>query len=180
MNIGEYLLKNKLYEDSETSVYEAVHHQTGVKVIIKVHSDDFPSPQKIERIKNEFKLGEGITGEGLAHYLELVRIGNGFAIIQEYFDGKSLDNFVKNNQHLSIGNFLKVAPKIVHALGEMHRQKIVHRDISTDNILVSEDFSAIRLIDFGVSATFLEISNERIGGGKSITSHQNKQVESID
>ncbi|MBN3581361.1 AAA family ATPase [Algoriphagus aestuarii] len=166
MNIGEYLLKNKLYEDSETSVYEAVHHQSGVKVILKVHSDDFPSPQKIERIKTEFKLGESISGEGLAHYLELVRIGNGFAIIQEYFDGKSLDNFVKNKQRLSIGNFLKVAPKIVHALGEMHRQKIVHRDISTDNILVSEDFNAIRLIDFGVSATFLEISNERIGGGK--------------
>ena len=85
MNIGEYLLKNKLYEDIETSVYEAVHHKTGVKVIIKVHSDDFPSPHKIERVKDEFKIGENISGDGLAKYLELIRIGNGFAIVQEFF-----------------------------------------------------------------------------------------------
>ncbi len=166
MNIGEYLLKNKLYEDTETSVYEAIHHKSGIKVIIKVHSDDFPSPQKIERIKDEFQLGEKISGEGLANYLELIRIGNGFAIVQEYFDGISLDNFLKNNNHLSIPDFLKIAPKIAHALGEMHRQKIVHRDISSDNILVAKDFSSIRLIDFGVSATFLKITSERIGGGK--------------
>ncbi|WP_296702621.1 ATP-binding sensor histidine kinase [Algoriphagus sp.] len=166
MNIGEYLLKNKLYEDTETSVYEAVHHKTGNKVIIKVHSDDFPSPQKIERIKDEFNLGEKISGDGLAKYLELIRIGNGFAIVQEFFEGTSLDNYVKNNNHLSVEDFLKIAPRIAHALGEMHRQKIVHRDISSDNILVAKDFSNIRLIDFGVSASFLKISSERIGGGK--------------
>jgi predicted ATPase/signal transduction histidine kinase len=166
MNIGEYLLKNKLYEDIETSVYEAVHHKTGVKVIIKVHSDDFPSPHKIERVKDEFKIGENISGDGLAKYLELIRIGNGFAIVQEYFDGSSLDNFLKNNSRLSIEEFLKIAPKITHAVGEMHRQKIVHRDISSDNILVAKDFSSVRLIDFGVSATFLKISSEKIAGGK--------------
>jgi histidine kinase len=166
MNIGEYIVINKLYEDSETSVFEAAHHQTGVKVIIKIHADDFPTPQKIERIKEEFRLGEKLHGEGLANYLELIRIGNGFGIIQEYFEGTSLDNLIRKNHRLSLVDFLKIAPKITRALGEMHLQKIVHRDISADNILVAKDFSAIRLIDFGVSASFQKISSEKITGGK--------------
>ena len=42
------------------------------------------------------------------------------------------------------------------ALSYIHDQNIVHRDLKPENILISEenDFTSIRISDFGLSAAF--------------------------
>ncbi len=169
MKIGDYEIDRKLFQNQQTSVFEATHAQKGESFIVKVQVDDYPTAEQIERFRAEFETGQSLTtqsppDQGLAKYLELVPHGNGLAIVLEYFNGQALDGFLSDGRQLSVDEFLKVTPLIVKALKEMHRQRIVHRDISADNILVNKDLTEIRLIDFGISNSFDQVGETKSGG----------------
>lgn len=49
---------------------------------------------------------------------------------------------------------IKILKKLLIAVDYLHRNFVSHRDISPKNILVSDDLSLFKLVDFGVSKLF--------------------------
>ena len=77
--------------------------------------------------------------------------GNGTAyIVMEFVRGITLDRYV-SQQQVSPAQLLEMMRGVMDALGEIHRQGVLHRDISPGNLLVQEDGS-VKLIDFGAAA----------------------------
>lgn len=89
---------------------------------------------------------------------QVVQCYDGFAcnntvyMVQEFLEGRDLKNYVKRTRGsrnpLSIGESVFYTTQILDILSMVHKRKILHRDISPDNIFMMND-GTLKLIDFG-------------------------------
>lgn len=80
---------------------------------------------------------------------------NGTAYMaMEYVDGISLKDYLKENGNvLSVKETLAIVKPIISSLAVIHQSKLLHRDISPDNIMISRK-GEVKLIDFGAARYF--------------------------
>ena len=72
-------------------------------------------------------------------------------IVMEYIQGIDLRQYAKTQGgYLSPQVLFPLLKDVIHALNEVHKENIIHRDISPDNIMISHDFKA-KVIDFGAA-----------------------------
>ncbi len=69
-------------------------------------------------------------------------------IVMEFVSGMSVKEYVKQNGSMEGERVLSLMKPVMEALSLVHKTGMVHRDISPDNILLSEEGKLI-LIDFG-------------------------------
>lgn len=74
--------------------------------------------------------------------------------VMEYLDGITLEDYVKKYGAMNSAQTLYIAEKITMALLVLHSGKVLHRDISPDNVMLCRDGS-VKLIDFGAARQFL-------------------------
>ncbi len=77
---------------------------------------------------------------------------NGTAyIVMEFINGVTLKQFLmKKGGRLPVQQVIELAKPLVKSLSKMHEAGIIHRDISPDNIMLTED-GDIKLLDFGAA-----------------------------
>lgn len=72
-------------------------------------------------------------------------------IVMEFLDGISFKQYIKDQGgRIEVNVAVEVALSVLDALKEIHRAKIIHRDISPDNIFICEG-GVIKVIDFGAA-----------------------------
>lgn len=74
--------------------------------------------------------------------------------IMEYLDGITLEKYVDKYGALDPEQAVYVADRLTMALIVLHSGKVLHRDISPDNIMLCKD-GKVKLIDFGAARQFL-------------------------
>lgn len=72
-------------------------------------------------------------------------------IVMEYLDGISLKDYLKQNGgKFDLNTALEIEKEVLNGLKSIHAMKIVHRDISADNIMLTIN-NKIKLFDFGAA-----------------------------
>lgn len=75
-------------------------------------------------------------------------------IVMEYVDGKTLKSYLKEKGgRISAKETLAMMRPVIKALGQVHKNNLIHRDISPDNIMIQKD-GTIKLLDFGGARDF--------------------------
>lgn len=80
-------------------------------------------------------------------------------IIMEYIGGVSLKEYIEANGPMPGDVVMGMMSPVLDALEKVHENGIIHRDISPDNIIVTEDGKLV-LVDFG-SARQVNVVNDR-------------------
>ena len=76
---------------------------------------------------------------------------NGTAyLVMEYFEGETLSSLLQREQRVSVEKAMEIILPILDALEEVHAKGIIHRDISPDNIYITNQ-GKIKLLDFGAA-----------------------------
>lgn len=111
------------------------------------HSDEYSIGLK--RFAGEAKIVTEFRecSEILGVYESFYQNGTAYYVM-EFVKGVSLKRYVEANGALSEGQAVHIAERILPALAVLHREGVLHRDVSPDNIMLRFD-GAVKLVDFG-------------------------------
>ncbi|KAI1386996.1 uncharacterized protein F4822DRAFT_411856 [Hypoxylon trugodes] len=106
-----------------------------------------------QKVENEMKIMQKIHHKNIVQYIEHFDWDvHQFFIIMEYVPGGDLGKFVMDNGPIKEPYVKIMANQLLDALGYLHKNKITHRDVKPDNILIhSIDPLVVKLTDFGLS-----------------------------
>ncbi len=76
--------------------------------------------------------------------------GETFYLVQEYIEGVTLTEKVEQTGCLSEKEVTRILTSLLHVLDYVHQQRIIHRDIKPDNVILRASDNEPVLIDFGV------------------------------
>src|SRR5699024_2412203 len=71
-------------------------------------------------------------------------------IVMEYIDGKTLKEVINEDGRLREKRALNYCVQIAEALKVAHSKNIVHRDIKSQNIMITKD-DRVKVTDFGIA-----------------------------
>lgn len=78
---------------------------------------------------------------------------NGTAyIVMEYLEGETLKDKLEREGKMPVENAIAMIKPVAKALGEVHKEDIIHRDIAPDNLFITKE-GDVKLLDFGAART---------------------------
>ena len=159
INITGYQIINQIYESANSLVYRGVREQDCEPVILKVLKQNNPALEEIIRYKQEYEITKNLNIKGVINVKGLENYRQGIAIIFEDFGGDSLSKIINTKidhkrEMLSLHKILQISIKITEALGEIHAENIIHRDINPSNIIFNPETGQVKIIDFGIATIF--------------------------
>ncbi len=148
--ISHYKILEKLGEGGMGVVYKAEDTKLERTVALK-----FLTPQAIgseedkARFILEAKAAAKLDHPNICTVYEIDEADEGTFIAMAYVDGQSLEEKVESGV-LEVHEALDIAMQVAEGLTEAHKKGIIHRDIKSANIMVTEDGQA-RIMDFGLA-----------------------------
>jgi len=102
-------------------------------------------------------------------------------IAMEYIEGKTLDAKIEEGP-FKLEDAVRIASEIASALEAAHKKDIVHRDIKSQNVMLTEEGSA-KVLDFGLAQTAQSTKLTRMGstlGTIAYMSPEQARSEEVD
>ncbi|HYX36359.1 MAG TPA: AAA family ATPase, partial [Oligoflexus sp.] len=150
--LGKYQIVETLHSSSPNVVYVCMEPDAGEEVVLKVVPDRHNNSLASLRLEQEFSFIHTLNGAYFLKAFDLIKEADRIYIVMERFRGLSLRRHLPERKSpLEIEQIFSLAISMVEAIDHVHDKLIIHKDISPDNILVSDDLKEIRLIDFGIS-----------------------------
>ncbi|MEO1445601.1 MAG: CHASE2 domain-containing protein, partial [Cyanobacteria bacterium J06635_11] len=85
----------------------------------------------------------------IPHLLDSFEEDNEFYLVQEFIDGQSLEEEIKQAGKFSESEVISLLEGVLPVLEFIHDHHVVHRDLKPDNLIRRKDDGKIVLIDFG-------------------------------
>ena len=161
----------RLGRGTQGAVYLALRNADGKRVAIKeirIHS--VQNWKEYDLFKREAMALKSIRMKGIAEfydYYEFLEETNPVAcIVQEYIEGRSLQDMIRSGYRFTLRRVFEIASKLLDIVESLHSHEppIIHRDIKPSNILIRDldaDRFDVYLIDFGA------VANPQVQGGGS-------------
>lgn len=150
--LSKYEELTQIYDGVSSQVYSARYIESGQAVILKVLKAEYPTPEEIRRYRQEYYLAHQLQLPKVIKALQLEEWQRTLVIVFEDFGGISLSQLLKQYpQGVPLDLFFTLAFKLANALGQIHSQSIIHKDINPANIAFNPKTKVLKLIDLGIS-----------------------------
>jgi hypothetical protein len=147
-----YRIDQILGRGGTSEVYKAKNDISGRFVAIKVLKSEFAGDEAfLTLMRREEEIRE-IRHDAIVRYSENHRTPEGLVyLVMDYVDGPGLDQLLKQGG-MAAGDLVRVCRRVADGLKVAHARRIIHRDLSPDNIILkggNPDGAVI--IDFGIA-----------------------------
>lgn len=150
ISIPSFRSGKTIHSGLQTTIYRAFRETDNLPVIIKILNKEHPTPDESSRFRREYEITQKLNGDGVIRVYDLLKYKNSLAIVEEDFGGESLATLTQTARP-DILQIMTIAIRIAECLGQIHRQRIIHKDINPSNILWNPQSGQVKIIDFGIS-----------------------------
>ena len=165
--LGHYKILDRIGAGGMGEVYRARDTRLGRTVAIKVLTADVAGdPDRRARFLEEARATAALSHPNIAALYEIGEDQDQLFLVFEYVPGETLKNVIAGRP-LNPRRAIDLAVQIADALADAHAEGIVHRDIKSDNIIVTPKGNA-KILDFGL-ATWTAGGAERDHAGQAAT-----------
>ncbi len=131
-------------------VYRARDVRLDRPVALKVlRADLTANADRRRRFLQEAKAASAVTHPSIAQIYDVDEVEGTTFIAMEFVEGKTVSQLIDKKELDLIGS-VEIALQVAEGLSKAHEANIVHRDIKSDNIMVTRDGHA-KLLDFGLA-----------------------------
>lgn len=108
----------------------------------------------LEELRNEVAIMRTLDHPNIVRVYEMFESKRAIFLIMEYCYGGDLYSRVPFTNEYSVA---KIMTKLLSAVAYLHKNKIIHRDIKMENIMLESDKpdAEVKLIDFGLSQSYV-------------------------
>ncbi|KAG2757073.1 Pkinase-domain-containing protein [Suillus brevipes Sb2] len=138
----------KIGQGASGGVYTA--YQVGTNLSVAIKQMDLDKQPKKDLIINEILVMRASRHPNIVNYIDSFLHKNDLWVVMEYMEGGSLTDVVTANL-MTEGQIAAVSRETCQGLEHLHRHGVIHRDIKSDNVLLSLG-GDIKLTDFGFCA----------------------------
>ncbi|MBV8756179.1 MAG: serine/threonine protein kinase [Deltaproteobacteria bacterium] len=164
--IDRYVVLEHLSEGGMGAIYVGKKMGAGgfeMEVVLKQLLPEFTQQEEfIDLFLREAKLSATLDHANIVHTIDLVTAGNEYFIVMEYLPGGDLRTLLKKakrrGKRFSPAAAIYISREVLSALAYAHAKrdfqgkplKLIHRDVSPSNILLSYA-GEVKLTDFGIA-----------------------------
>ena len=167
LKVGEvldgYTITARVADTGVHLLYQARDPDGRLVAIKTLHPSRANDPEERAMLAHEAWLGQRVSGgqdRGFVRVLPHAREQSSFYIVFEWHHGRTLEQLMAGGQRPGVAEAVGAASEWASALGRLHRQGVVHRDIKPGNLHLGDD-GVWRLLDLGVALSGRESPAQR-------------------
>jgi serine/threonine protein kinase len=123
-----YELQHELHQGLISLVYGGVRSSDGLRVIVKILRNEYPTDSELRRYQREFTIASALVSPAVVRPLSLERANHRLALIYEDTGSMSLRHTFRGSA-LPLGRWLEIAIAITDTLHDLHSHGVIHKDL---------------------------------------------------
>lgn len=148
--LKNYIVEETLGKGGMGVVYRARDTKLDRRVALKVLPPGLTRDEdRRRRFIQEARAASAVNHPAIAQIYEIEEEGEITFIVMEYVDGSTLRELVARKE-IDLTSAVDVGIQVADALAKAHEAGVVHRDIKSDNIMVTKDGHP-KILDFGLA-----------------------------
>ncbi|MCB9232709.1 MAG: AAA family ATPase [Bacteroidia bacterium] len=144
---------------TETKISETINSrivvihdpETGAPLVKKILNNEFPSHQRVKQFYNEYEITCNLQVRGIRKAVSKLKEDRTPVILLDYVEGVTLHELAKDGA-MPLDRFFPIAISLAETLAELHRTNVIHKDLSSLNVIIKKDDDSPVIIDFGIAS----------------------------
>ncbi len=169
-----YEIQEKIGSGGMADVYKAKDLKLNRAVAIKVLKQEYSSDRNfVSKFWSEAQSAACLTHPNIVAVYDVGNDQGIYYIVMELVEGITLKKYIEKKGKLEIRESIGIAMQVCQGIEAAHEQKIIHRDIKPQNIIISRE-GKIKVTDFGIAraASSQTISSNAMGSVHYISPEQ--------
>jgi serine/threonine protein kinase len=151
-----YHVLKKIGQGGMGQVYLAEHVRMGRRCAIKVMNRSLSQDTgAVSRFAREAANASRINDPNVAHIYDFGESKeHGIYLAMEYVEGEVLSRILERERMLPVERSIRIAVQVTRALAAAHKEGVVHRDLTPNNIVVGDaggETDLVKVVDFGIA-----------------------------
>ncbi len=135
-------------------VYKAKQLSMDRIVALKVLNERFSNNAEfVDRFIREARAAGKLNHPNVIHVHDISRANGRHYFSMEFIDGPSVRELLRKEKRIEVNKALDIALQSAKALEFAHDNRIVHRDIKPDNLMLTRE-GIVKIADLGIAKTF--------------------------
>ena len=149
--INRYEIIAKIGSGGMADVYKAKDHVLNRLVAIKVLKQEYSTDATfVKKFRVEAQSAARLSHPNIVSVYDVGEDDGVYFIVMELVQGITLKNYIDMKGMLDIREVLNISVQIASGLSAAHENRIIHRDIKPQNIIMSRD-GKVKVTDFGIA-----------------------------